>query len=110
MIIRIISYLLIIYTTYSLIKENTRFICTWNEKYGILCPSCGATRATLSVLKGNIVQAIEYNMVYTVAILPAILLFIVDDILYIILRIFKISKKKSLFETLLEVDSGDNYD
>ncbi len=110
MVIRIISYILVIYTTYSLIKENTRFMCTWNEKYGIICPSCGATRATLSVIKGDIVQAMKYNMVYTVAILPAIFLFIVDDIVCVLLRILKVTKKNSLFETLLEVDSGDNYD
>jgi len=107
-IIRVVSYILIIYMVYSLLSESTRFVCSWDNKYGILCPSCGATRATLSIIKGDILKALEYNTVYTTAIFPSIILFILDDIICIVLRLFRVTKKSSLFEVLFEVDSGDN--
>lgn len=103
--IRVISYLLIIYMIYSLLKNNTRFVCSWNEKFGITCPSCGATRATLYIVKGDILKAVAYNPIYTALIFPIIFIFILDDILYLILRMFKVTDKNSLFETLFEVDS-----
>lgn len=107
-VIRIVSYILIIYMVCSLLSKSTRFMCSWNEKYGILCPSCGATRATLAIIKGNLFKAIEYNIVYTTAIFPAIVFLILDDITFIFLRLFKVTKKRSLIEVVLEVDSGDS--
>lgn len=106
--IRIVVYILIIYVTRNLINNNTRFVCFWNEKYGILCPSCGATRATLSILKGDILKAFNYNLVYTVSILPLAFGFLLEDILMILLRIFKLTKARSLLETLFEIEEATN--
>lgn len=105
-VIRIISYFLIIYMIYSLIKNNMRFVCSWNEKFGITCPSCGATRATLYIVKGNLSKALKYNVIYSAIIFPIILILIVDDVLYLTLRLLKITNKNSLFEVLFEVDSN----
>lgn len=102
--IRIIIYISIIYVTWSLISNNTRLVCDWNEKYGILCPSCGATRATLTVLRGNILKAFEYNLVYTIAIFPIVCIFILEDVVMIVLRIFKLTRKRSLLETLFDIE------
>ena len=99
--IRIIVYILIIYVAYKLITNGTRFICNWNEKYGILCPSCGATRATVSIVKGEFLKALKYNLIYTIAIFPLVCIFILEDCLMIVLRRFKLTKKRSLLETLL---------
>ena len=80
----------------------------WNEKYGIFCPSCGATRATLSILRGNILKAIDYNLVYTIAIFPIIFICIIEDILMIFLRRFRLTRKRSLVETLFDIKEVTN--
>lgn len=106
--IRIVVYILIIYVTCKLIANNTRLVCDWNEKYDILCPSCGATRATLAILSGNIFLSLNYNLVYTVAVFPLIVILIVEDLLMILLRIFRLTKKRSLLETLFDIKEVTN--
>lgn len=106
--IRIVVYILIIYVACNLISNNTRFLCVWNEVYGIICPSCGATRATLSILRGNILKAISYNLVYTIAIFPIIFILILEDVLMILLRIFRLTIKRSLLETLFDIEEVTN--
>lgn len=106
--IRIVVYVLIIYVTSNLIANNTRFICVWNEKYGILCPSCGATRATLCILHGNFISAFNYNLIYTIAIFPLVCIFVLEDILMIILRRFKLTRKRSLVETIFDIEEVAN--
>ena len=106
--IRIVVYILIIYVTWNLITNNQRLSCDWNDKYGILCPSCGATRATLSIIRGDVLKAIDYNLVYTVAVFPLIVILIIEDILMILLRRFKSTKKRSLVETLFDIKEVTN--
>lgn len=102
--IRLVVYILIIYVTFRLINNNTRILCFWNERYGILCPSCGATRATLSILKGDILKAFNYNLVYTISIFPLACIFIIEDVIMMLLRILKITKKRSLLETFFDIE------
>lgn len=106
--IRIVVYILIIYVTWSLVANNQRLACEWNEKYGFLCPSCGATRATLSILRGDIVKAMYYNLVYTIAIFPLVVVFILEDIFMILLRRFRLTRKRSLVETLFDIGEVTN--
>ena len=39
--------------------------CYWKENFGFLCPACGLTRATISFMKLNLMQAFEYNAYYS---------------------------------------------
>ncbi len=48
--------------------------CVIYRTWGIYCPSCGATRAIISMLEGDFCSAFEYNACVTVMIIPAIML------------------------------------
>lgn len=69
--------------------------CYINRNFGILCPSCGITRATKAILDLDFSLAISYNAYYVLVLLPIFSIFFVDDIICI----FK--KKKSLVEIIL---------
>ena len=109
MCMRVVLYILIVYMIYRLLTGSTRFICNWNEKYGILCPSCGATRATLLIIKGQFLEALKYNTLYVVTLFPLSIFLIADDIIIMFARLFKITKKRTLIEILLEVDGEVKY-
>lgn len=51
--------------------------CPMHMIFGLYCPLCGATRATGSLLRGDVISSFIYNP----AILPAIIAFTVYDIL-----------------------------
>lgn len=106
--IRLVVYILIVYVTWHLVANNERLICSLNEKYGILCPSCGATRATLAILRGDILKALDYNLIYTIAIFPLVCIFVIEDMFMIILRRLKLTKKRSLVETLFDIKEVTN--
>lgn len=44
--------------------------CPFRLSTGLDCPACGATRATASLLTGNLVQALHYNALWIAAGLP----------------------------------------
>jgi len=45
--------------------------CPFRTLTGLWCPGCGLTRATHHLLRGNVVQALQYNL-FVVAILIAL--------------------------------------
>jgi Protein of unknown function (DUF2752) len=53
---------------------NTSFHpkCIFHELTGLYCPGCGSQRAASSLLHGNILQAIDYNILFVLA-LPFVL-------------------------------------
>lgn len=53
------------------------YVCPFKAFFHIDCPGCGLTRATISLLKGNIKESLHYN--YTCIFwLLTIILFIID--------------------------------
>lgn len=36
-------------------------VCLWKRATGIPCPSCGSTRAVLAILRGDLLQALQWN-------------------------------------------------
>ena len=46
-IIYVISIILVVLVQIGIIKTS----CFWYDNYGILCPSCGLTRATKSIIQ-----------------------------------------------------------
>ncbi|NQX82980.1 MAG: DUF2752 domain-containing protein [Flavobacteriaceae bacterium] len=65
--------------------ENTSFsVCLFKNITTIPCPSCGSTRAVLSVLKGDIIESINMNpmglVIFAIMVLSPII--IVYDVLF----------------------------
>lgn len=68
--LKIITVLLIAFcfTVVILCKESVFRIgesfpeCWIHKKTGFLCPACGNTRSVISMLKGNIIEAMGYNI------------------------------------------------
>lgn len=95
-IIRICTYILIIISL--ILLKYTDIIntkCYIHENTGILCPTCGITRAIKSILNGNIMSAVENNAYFTMVLLPIFIILLIEDILCII------TKKKSFVEIIL---------
>ena len=58
--------------------------CSFKKIFGIACPTCGMTRAMLSLLHGDIIDTIYYNILA----IPLVILLILIDIV-IIIDVFK---------------------
>lgn len=94
--VRIATY--IILAVALLMLKYTKIIswtCYINENFGILCPTCGITRASLAILNFNFPLAIEKNAYFTLVLFPIFLILLIDDIICMII------KKKSLVEIIL---------
>ena len=89
-IVFIISIILLKYTN---IFNNGR--CYINENLGILCPTCGITRATQAIINLDISVAVGYNAYYVFVLLPIFLILLVDDVICMIIN------KKSFVEIIL---------
>jgi Protein of unknown function (DUF2752) len=44
--------------------------CPWRTLTGLDCPFCGATRAVASLAHGDVVTALDHNVLFVVVILP----------------------------------------
>lgn len=74
-IIYVISIILVVLVQIGIIKTS----CFWYDNYGILCPSCGLTRATKSIIQLKFSEAFQYNAVYTCALLPFLIILLIND-------------------------------
>ena len=54
--------------------------CFVNEKFGILCPSCGGTRCVVNLILGNIKKSFLYHPVF----FAMIIYLVIVNILYIV--------------------------
>lgn len=95
--IRIIIYIVILVLLCILKFTNRSNFgeCYINKNFGLLCPSCGITRATESLLNFNFSLAMTYNSFYTLVLLPVFLIFLIDDITCMI------TKKRSFVDIIL---------
>lgn len=62
-------------------------MCPFRSIWGISCPGCGMTRALLAVLKGDLLAAFYYHLLWVVVILYPL-----------IYAIFKVRKSKQDFD------------
>lgn len=74
--------------------------CYWNETYGILCPSCGVSRAIIAILHFNFSLAIRHNLLFTCIVFPLFALLLLNDIYIILKRLFFSQKDISWLEIL----------
>lgn len=94
--IRIITYIAIGIMLLTLkFSNNIGWTCYINENLGILCPSCGITRASIAILNFNFSLAIEKNAYFTLVLFPIFMILFIDDIICMVI------KKKSLVEIIL---------
>lgn len=77
--------------------------CYWKENFGFLCPACGLTRATISFMRLDFIQAFEYNAYYTCILLPLVLILVINDIYTIFKRYITKKKDISFVEIMLGV-------
>lgn len=82
--------------------------CYWMENYGVTCPACGITRASINLLKGNFSEAIKYHAYYTCVIMPLVSVLVIEDVFVIIKRLIFKKNTASLVEILLGVAHGKN--
>lgn len=95
-IIRIITYIAIIISLIILKYTNVfNFTCYINEHFGVLCPSCGITRAMRAIVNFDFALAMKNNAYCTLILFPTFLVLFVDDIISMVL------KKKSFVEIIL---------
>lgn len=87
MLLYLASVILIAFVVVGKIKTS----CFFSDRFGILCPACGLTRATISIAKLNIKDAIEYNLYYTVIILPLVITLVANDV-YVFIKRFLLRK------------------
>lgn len=95
-ILVIISLILLKITGFSLLGE-----CYINKNFGLLCPSCGITRATESLLNLDFTKALSYNSFYVLILLPIFLVLAINDIICMIL------KKKSLVDIIFDAKTSN---
>lgn len=101
--VRIIIYVVSICFAILAAIDKINLSCYWQEKYGILCPACGLTRATISILQFKFREAFELNAFYTSVLIPFVLILVVNDLYVIIKR--HITKKKDI--SLVEIMLGE---
>lgn len=101
LLFRILIYTIlsiIVFSYINLCKIGYGIPCFFYENFHFLCPGCGATRALISILSGDLSLAISYNPVYTLAFYPILLILFVQDFLIAIIRTIRNKKMISLLE------------
>lgn len=65
-VVLIMILLLILLITYLYLNKIYGFYipCLFHKLTNLYCPGCGATRCILSLLKGNIKEAFQYNPIF----------------------------------------------
>lgn len=94
--IRMIIYILSAILVALVVTGKMTTSCFFLDNYGIICPACGLTRATISIVSLDIKSAMEYNLFYTVVLVPLLFVLIINDV-YVFAQRFIMNKKKISF-------------
>ena len=54
--------------------------CPFHQMTGLLCPGCGATRALAALLHGHVQDAIHWNALFVVIMLPTLGLYLISSL------------------------------
>ena len=85
------------------IVSSHLFPCLWYENYGWLCPTCGASRAVVSLFTGDFSAAVGYNPVVVLGIVPVVGVILLSDLVVMIWNLFGKERRLSLFEYCFSV-------
>ena len=100
-ILRIILYVIIILAIFILKYTNILNVgCYIYDTTGIQCPTCGFTRALMSLTNLDIISAIEYNAFFTLIFFPIFLFLSIQDIIYILINFIKNKDYKSYVDII----------
>ena len=91
--ILIILFIIIIYIISNSHLLNLVPSCIINNKFNILCPSCGATRCVINIFKFNFINAFLYNPLIFIL----IIYFVILNFIYIYNTVFNKKIFKFLF-------------
>lgn len=103
-LVRIIFYIIfflsfiIIPTSYFI---NNPAFCVFKNKYNLLCPTCGVTRAFSSLMHLNFKQAFCFNPVFTLSFGPIFIFLFLEDFFKITFQKFKKDYKYSIIEYIV---------
>jgi len=82
------------------------FPCLMYERFGIQCSTCGASRAVVSLLSGDLAAAAELNPVITFGIVPILGFLLLSDLAVVIWNLFSKKRRLSPFQYLFAVIDG----
>lgn len=103
-IVRVVLYI-ILFTTFIVIDTSYfiehKSICPIANKFNLLCPSCGVTRAFSSIMHFKFKNAYLFNPVFTVAVAPICIFLFLDDSIRTIVQLFTKKYQYSILEYLV---------
>ena len=82
------------------------FPCLMYEQFGVQCSTCGASRAVVSLLSGNVAAAAELNPVITFGVVPLLGFLLLSDLVVMIMNVVSKKRRLSPFEYLFAVFDG----
>lgn len=99
--VRAIIYIISLILTLLVFLGKINFSCYYKEHFGILCPACGLTRATINILQFKFIEAYKLNAFYTCVLVPFVTVLVINDIYIILKRHITGIKDISLVEIML---------
>lgn len=103
MIIRMCIYTISIVLTILVAVGKIKTSCFFQDNFGLTCPACGLTRATISLLNLDFKGAVSYNTYYVLVLMPLVIGLVANDV-YVFIKRF-IMKKKSI--SFIEIIFGE---
>ncbi len=73
-------------------------ICPVHRIFSLLCSTCGATRAALSLIQLDIRGALDYNPVFTLGVFPIMAVIAVEDVFTVVYRELTKKHRESIAE------------
>lgn len=83
--------------------------CYYKNNFGFICPACGLTRATISLIKFEFIEAYNYNPFYVGVLVPLIVILCVNDIFTVIKRKIKKNIEYSIVELILGEAKNEHF-
>lgn len=88
------------------LMQSNAMPCMFVTRFGVECPSCGSTRAVVSLLHGDFASAAAYNPVVAFALVPILAVLLVSDLVVILVRKLTGRRMLSPFEYCFIVFGG----
>lgn len=105
---RIAIYFITIILVALLALGNIKTSCYFYDKFGLLCPACGLSRATISIVTFDIKSALMHNTYYACILVPLILILSLNDI-YIFIKRYVFKKNAISFVEIILGEKNFEY-